>query len=520
MRAFPPAFQVTNSRSLKKKQSKNKQQPCCLIPRSTDLHPPTLEVDDLPHPELTIASTRPPAHLVDLSVNMPFGTLSKMRSLALAIAGVATVLLLGIPSGGPSPSSSSSPFAAAAAASLPAPPPPGAAPAPAPAAPSSPDVDHGGGGGGGGGVVVVVVVAVDAPDYGSRIMRWKLWSRERHGRAGGGAGGERRRGGGSRGGGGGGGGGARGLVAELERQSPIYATMRRSQGEKRRLAMQRRDAAARLPPAGPPGERRRRERAGAGGSPPSSSHSFPVLPSSSHSFFPPSSSSSSPSSPSPPPRPPPHLLLRLALTPGRRRRRPRRRRLEDEFADAYSTGRPGSTYGYSMFCGISWAEASTSCPSRQNCPSGQSDECITPGHECWAFTECDTRNGEDGALFSEAHGVTGAENLAAVGVGAVASGGFVDLDKPSYDETDHYFCGVGYEDAVSRCESHCPSGNLNDCPPGEICFTKTPCDARMLTKGPQPPSPTMEPTTPSPVVLSSKLNKYFCGYDWEDAQLR
>jgi hypothetical protein len=25
-----------------------------------------------------------------------------------------------------------------------------------------------------------------------------------------------------------------------------------------------------------------------------------------------------------------------------------------------------------MFCGISWAEATTSCSGRQNCPSGQS----------------------------------------------------------------------------------------------------------------------------------------------------
>jgi hypothetical protein len=49
---------------------------------------------------------------------------------------------------------------------------------------------------------------------------------------------------------------------------------------------------------------------------------------------------------------------------------------------------------------------------------------------------------------------------------------------------------------------------------------KTPCNARMLTKGPQPPSSTMESTTSSPVVISSKLNKYSCGYDWKDTQQR
>lgn len=196
-----------------------------------------------------------------------------------------------------------------------------------------------------------------------------------------------------------------------------------------------------------------------------------------------------------------------------------RRRLEDALDNAYNTGRPGSTYGSTMFCGSSWAEASTSCDQRQNCPSGQSDECITPGHECWAFTECDTRRG-DGEQFSEMHGVTGAENLQASGIGAQASGGFVDLSKPSPDKTDHYFCGRGYDDAVSQCASHCPSGSLMDCPAGEICFFNTPCDARMMTKAPSPPSPTVSPTTPAPVIYASKLNKYFCGYDWDDAQER
>ena len=202
-----------------------------------------------------------------------------------------------------------------------------------------------------------------------------------------------------------------------------------------------------------------------------------------------------------------------------RQRTQNRRQLEDSFDNAFGTGRPGSTYGYNMFCGTSWADASTSCESRQNCPSGQSDECIIPGHQCWAFTECDTRFGH-GEEFSEMHDVTGAENLMATGEGAVASGGFVDLSKPSYNKTDHYFCGVSYDDAISRCASHCASGSLNDCPTGEICFFDTPCDARMMTKGPSPPSPTFSPTTPAPVVYSSKLNKYFCGLDWQDAQQR
>jgi len=118
------------------------------------------------------------------------------------------------------------------------------------------------------------------------------------------------------------------------------------------------------------------------------------------------------------------------------------------------------------------------------------------------------------------HGVVGGSNLQATGVGAEASGGYVDLSKPSNDPKDHYFCGKGYEDALSKCLTNCPSGSLNDCPDGEICFFNTPCDARMMTGAPQPPSPTVSPTTPAPVVYSSKLNKYYCGYDWTDAQER
>ena len=193
---------------------------------------------------------------------------------------------------------------------------------------------------------------------------------------------------------------------------------------------------------------------------------------------------------------------------------PLSRQLEDAFEGLYT-----NTYGTNMFCGASWAEASSSCETRQNCPSGQNDECIIPGQQCWAFTECDTRYGH-GEQFSDMHGVTGGANLEATGVGAEASGGYVDLSKPSNDPKDHYFCGKGYEDALSQCLTNCPSGSLNDCPDGEICFFNTPCDARMMTGAPQPPSPTVSPTTPAPVVYSSKLNKYYCGYDWNDAQER
>jgi hypothetical protein len=40
-------------------------------------------------------------------------------------------------------------------------------------------------------------------------------------------------------------------------------------------------------------------------------------------------------------------------------------------------------------------------------------------------------------------------NLEASGVCAEASGGYVDLSRPSKDKTDRYFCGRGYDDADS-----------------------------------------------------------------------
>ena len=122
--------------------------------------------------------------------------------------------------------------------------------------------------------------------------------------------------------------------------------------------------------------------------------------------------------------------------------------------------------------------------------------------------------------FSEFYGVEGAENLQASGVGAEASGGYVDLNRPSKDKRDHYFCGRGYDDALTKCATNCPSGSLNDCPAGEICFFDTPCDARMMTRAPAEPGPTLRPTTPAPVPYASKMNKYYCGWDWDDAQER
>jgi len=191
------------------------------------------------------------------------------------------------------------------------------------------------------------------------------------------------------------------------------------------------------------------------------------------------------------------------------------RKLEDAFDNAYNTNRPGSTYGTNMFCGQTWAEASTSCETRQNCPSGQSSECIMPGHECWAFTECDTRYGH-GEQFSEFHNVIGGSNLEASGIGASTSGGYVDLTTTSADKTDHYFCGKSYDDAISKCASHCPTAAAlipADQVPGyyDVMLGGSTRPTRMPTKRP----------TNKPVISDEQaMHRYsFCGAYWTDVSI-
>ena len=93
------------------------------------------------------------------------------------------------------------------------------------------------------------------------------------------------------------------------------------------------------------------------------------------------------------------------------------------------------------------------------------------------------------------------------------------LPYPSDDPSDHWFCGIGIDDASTNCEVHCPSAS--ECPAGQseydfqilymifhscsylminfssfpftsaVCYFGTKCDAR--THSPTPP-PTRRPT--------------------------
>ncbi|KAL3776900.1 hypothetical protein ACHAW5_011022 [Stephanodiscus triporus] len=166
-----------------------------------------------------------------------------------------------------------------------------------------------------------------------------------------------------------------------------------------------------------------------------------------------------------------------------------------DFANAFTNG-PEDKY----FCGWKWDDAD--CQSRQHCPTGRSEECdgFDEGVKCFANSQCDAKLGH-GAGF-----VPGEPPKQSPG----------GTSRPTFtgksdNITDHYWCGVGLDDAINKCGVHCPSGTSNECPQGHICYHDVlACDARNIVH-PAPPSispknalPTLTPgTTLSPATTSS-----------------
>lgn len=88
----------------------------------------------------------------------------------------------------------------------------------------------------------------------------------------------------------------------------------------------------------------------------------------------------------------------------------------------------------------------------------------------------------------------------------------------SSPSSDHNFCGVGFQDASTSCQHPCPSGSLDECPQGMLCYYNTPCDIKNL--GPRPSlKPTLAPKMPtlSPLKSDDPKLTFFCGTDWFDA---
>jgi hypothetical protein len=91
--------------------------------------------------------------------------------------------------------------------------------------------------------------------------------------------------------------------------------------------------------------------------------------------------------------------------------------------------------------------------------------------------------------------------------------------------SDHNFCGIGFQDASTSCQYPCPSGSIDECPHGMLCYFNTPCDIQNLdgqtpTNKPTRPQPTISPSnkptgpTVAPTVglmVDQPSNHQFCG---------
>ncbi|KAL9189137.1 hypothetical protein ACHAXT_011627 [Thalassiosira profunda] len=147
-----------------------------------------------------------------------------------------------------------------------------------------------------------------------------------------------------------------------------------------------------------------------------------------------------------------------------------------------------AVFATTNFCGTSWGDASSNCDARQPCPSGTDQEC-TSGGVCWADTDCNTAEGH-GILFDKGH--------------------------PSHMR----FCGISWNDASDNCsvERHCPSGEDDECPGDEECYSFLGCNYVDLIGGPAGAA-SLNSGGGNPDRLDgdhpSRTN--FCGYGWENA---
>ena len=161
---------------------------------------------------------------------------------------------------------------------------------------------------------------------------------------------------------------------------------------------------------------------------------------------------------------------------------------------------------YKFFCGASFADIQTdTCSQRQWCPSSSDDECLIPGHTCFANTPCDAR------LIENVEVPTYSLSL-----------------NPEYNKpTDKMFCGESYSEALATCQAggdkaigrHCPD---EKCPTGQFCFIDMPCSYFVLTDPLANPLSNVneveiteeELELPDPGTMESH---YFCGQSFQQA---
>jgi len=189
------------------------------------------------------------------------------------------------------------------------------------------------------------------------------------------------------------------------------------------------------------------------------------------------------------------------------------------------------------FCGYKWDDPG--CKARQHCPSGRNELCegFADGVKCFANTNCDTKFG-DGVDF-----VSGIPPPPPPPPGT-APATVPRTPRPTYtgksdDPTDHYWCGVGLDDARNKCIQHCPGGTSAECPQGHICYWEVmTCDARNIPPETLPPAPgetdspskapfsgptkiptymPIPPPDPLPFPSDDPTDHWFCGVGINDA---
>jgi len=142
-----------------------------------------------------------------------------------------------------------------------------------------------------------------------------------------------------------------------------------------------------------------------------------------------------------------------------------------------------------QYCGPTYTEAKKYChltnPSKSlPCPNGKYYEFYTMGGNdncpydmsCWTIKEpcvvvSNTNVGESNNYLQLDEESSSSSTSTAADTSS-------SEEQRSPDETDHYFCGLGYTN-LFQCATPCPNGSpVDECPIGQLCFFDTPCDAR------------------------------------------
>ena len=107
----------------------------------------------------------------------------------------------------------------------------------------------------------------------------------------------------------------------------------------------------------------------------------------------------------------------------------------------------------------------------------------------------------------------------------------IDQDNHRILSSYRNFCGVGFQDASTACKYPCPSGSIDECPPGMLCYFNTECSIKdhlvRPTRKPTP-APTLSNLNMGnnrPIIVATDDNDLttlhnFCGTNWSDASTK